>query len=638
MASLLLLEFLHVDQLKQERSEIFPYLHAYARELGHQSRWLVSGFDPADGGETRFRALPPKADRRKLLDAVKAYGPTHVLSNEPLADDFHAALIAAAPDATFTIHRYEGGPFLHRTHAIERWLGSDAPSDSPEYLVDHVAPRYDCEIIPGITDGIEPFVQVLSGPVCYYAHPVAGNPLYKDVDLSGLERTRGCSFCGGDPPSGYPYQTAVELLVATQVEAATRECPHERNARRYVLLGSSAFLRIRPVFDRLLTLPLPPSHFFLFCRLDEVSRRASDIEALLPRLRSAGHTLNLFAMGAENLSPAENERLNKGLTPEQIATAVRLLFDWEKQYPDTLRFREAGGLSFITFTPWTRLEDLDLNLSFAQSFQLPPTPLFFTSRLQLFDDRSITRLAARDNLLHDRWPDPASATYDSGCQKEEGQHEIPWRFQNEDTALVYGVMSRMWAPPGTLAGDPVADRLRRLHDRTLVARLFSLMGVVLEEARAVRGGPLEALLTRLEARAGEFAEPNEKGRDENHRRRADAAHRLEHALRSLLVNLAQHDEAIGYYEAVELRATPQDDDWQFSFTFPHASEPLVFDVVPRRLVERPVAALGQLAATFPELKKGGMKPRERRVVGLTLGAVRSALSASARRGSRTGSM
>jgi hypothetical protein len=518
----LLIEFLTTDRLYQFRSALFPFVRGFVTGRGGAVRWLAFGHGPGAGAERFVVSLPPD-EEEALLAAARALRPTHVLTNQPLAAPLVAALRAEAPALPIDVAESVGNVQLERADDLCRWLGWPPPAPRTAALVDVAEPDYSCELVGELARRVRPLVVVVGGPTCFYRAPLAANPAFAEVDLGRAHRPIGCSFCGEPGVPRYPYRTDAVTLALRQIRGAAATLPADRWSGDFLFNGSAAFLRIRRLCEALLGdarpspsaeraadgsrradgAPLPPLSLWFYCRLDELRRRASAIEALLPRLAAAGHSLHLFAMGVENFSPAENERFNKGLATTDIEEALAHLRRFEAEWPQTFHFSAHGGLSFILFTPWTTLADLRANLSAALRFGFEDRPFFFASRLQLFERRAVTLLAERDGLLAPGFEDPAFAAYDSGCITAPGQVELPWRFRDPTVAAVYAVSLRIAPPPALPADDPLRARVAQLlhplrGEPNARFRLFAALLDAAEEGPA--GAP--ALLERVAAHLG----------------------------------------------------------------------------------------------------------------------------------------
>ena len=540
---LLLVEFLTSARLFQERSAAFPFVRGFALGRNIPVRHVCFGYDPAPEVAGRFRMTFTGEEERTLREVLEQHSPTHVLLNELLEEEAFARLKAHAPRAAFTVNELDPVLSLNDLDLLALWLEGTGPlmewlrekdRDDPDsagrsplwrlarlrdqgalpppisrHTIDHVTPDYQCELMNDSARRIRPLVQVLAGPLCFFHAPLGRNPAYRGIALDSLapfgDRVAACAFCSGEPDRAYRHTRRPEELALAQLVAAHRTTPRERFSAEFLIRGAAVFARVGRFFEALLEARVPPSQIYFYCRFDEVLKKGEVLESFLPRLEEAGHVIHLFAMGAENFSAVENERLNKGLAPETVGRAILLLRGLERAWPRALSYREHGGLSFILMTPWTTLDDLEINFATFKRLELPPDRLLLTSRLQIFDDRGVALLARRDGVLAEEFEDPAFALFDSGCVKDERQRELPWRFQDRRVSAIYSLLVRTDSFGDRLARDPLHRRMRTLIGRLAGgdSNLFALAEAILAVARV--DGPLapERLLERAERLATE---------------------------------------------------------------------------------------------------------------------------------------
>ena len=125
---------------------------------------------------------------------------------------------------------------------------------------------------------------------------------------------------------------AVFLLPLLMTLAYTRQLPVRHLLWvpvPYVVLAAPALALGRSPRETLLVVypgqyhgGFPPSTFYFSYRADELLAVEKKVDSILPELQRAGHRIAIYNLGAENFSPDENERLNKGLTVGQIASQL----------------------------------------------------------------------------------------------------------------------------------------------------------------------------------------------------------------------------------------------------------------------------------------------------------------------------
>ena len=189
--------------------------------------------------------------------------------------------------------------------------------------------------------------------------------------------------------------------------------------------------------------------------------------------------------------------MNKGVTSEEIDEAFALLAELGRDHPESFAFEEYGGFGFITFTPWTTLDDLEINLSHARRLGVEEKSFFLRSRLQLQPGRPITILAEHDGLLAST-DAPGDHAFFSGCIRFADRGELPWRFANPVVGAIYAVARRL-APNEDIPDDDalLAHVGRRLVDVPIDRlELFALFEALLEAGRADPSLAPEPLLDR----------------------------------------------------------------------------------------------------------------------------------------------
>ena len=274
-------------------------------------------------------------------------------------------------------------------------------------------------------------------------------------------------------------------------------------SREYVVNGAALWPRLDRFLDALLAETLPASAFHFHCRADELVRAAPVLERRLADLEVAGHSLNIFSMGVENFSPAENRRFNKGLHTADVRRAAELMWAWERRYPATFSFSAHGGFSFILFTPWTTPEDLRENIRGLRALRpMGHDPRFaLRTRVQLIAGRAITALAVHDGLVADAMEDAHG--FDSGCITDWDERELAWRFAEPELSLLYRFCRRLAADPAVPGQDADLVAVRRWlrevpHHRQDVLDLLELATDLVQEA-ASGGAAVDSVTGLLEA-------------------------------------------------------------------------------------------------------------------------------------------
>ncbi len=499
---LLLVEFINSDRFCQYRSEMFPFVQGWCTARGIPLRWVGYGFVPRDLPTSPLLMVLPDDEAASLCAEIRAFRPTHVLLNErldePLASQVREAAGAAKVEDASAVS--DLWPEIWYLRDLERWLDIPAAEredtgPTPRCLADVAVPDYSCELLSPLAREIKPFVHVIAGAPCLYHTPIQCVPEFADMDLSGAVRSFGCTFCTGGADARYFYtETPLIELALRQIRRACETLPPERRGGEFLLLGTLLFLRMKPFFAAVTEAGIPPSHFFFWCRIDELARRAALLDEVLPRISAAhggpGHVVNIWNIGVENFSPAENQRFNKGIDLDEVERAWQHIVRWERDFPDAFRFSVHGGFGYILFTPWTTIADLRLNLEKAERYGVNEGSLFFYSRLQLFRGLPIAMLAERDGLTAPAFDAPEFAHVGAYVAKlSEDQQELPWRFADPRVAALFGLFIRLDVPwkRGLFDADEPFARLQTLRRRRLppaLRNVYRFLAVVLDVAEA----------------------------------------------------------------------------------------------------------------------------------------------------------
>ncbi len=466
---LLLLEFRARDLFSQHRLDMYPFFQGAAREAGLPVSWRFLGFDPERQQDSTLTLSLPEDQLARLEETIAGCMASHVVLNERLDERIGRRLRERFPrlawrQAEFSDARLTCGQFLG-------WLGLPAGPAPGGMLADRAPPVFDCAPLdPGAEPG-ERLLQILGGPSCLYARRVTTAPAFRGLSLDECTgRVHGCSFCGRNPEElRYPYRTPALELTLAQIEAAGQARGGWSLPARYLVDGAGIYPRADRFFRRILDSGIPPSEFHFACRADEFLRHAPKLEGVLAEVARAGHSVHFSNMGVENFSPAENERLNKGISQADIAGVMETLARWEQRWPGAIGFDRHGGFGFILFTPWTTLEDLRANARALRELRLGNVGFCLTTRLVLLPGRPISLLAAREGLTAAEFEDPLMADFcRAGCLTEWGQREEPWRFKLPVVGLIHAILLRR--VPEAVAGREdeqarlVAEAVRALPE------------------------------------------------------------------------------------------------------------------------------------------------------------------------------
>jgi hypothetical protein len=465
----LLVEFLFDDPYGRDKSEVFPFLLGQARALGLEAAWLFAGIYSRDtsGHLDKHTVRLAPAETRALLEAIGAFGPSHVVFSEAIDDELQGRLAETVP-AVEPIPIWND-PDVRSLYCPADWLprrlGLPTAGWEGRYLADAVEPRYENRLIqppPGHAEPARPYIAVIGGPVCLYGRKLARNPYYADLELPGGLADIGCAFCR-KRELHYRLRTPPIDLALRQCRAAAATA-RRFSADTYLIRAARVALCFGDFVQAVLDCGLPPSRFLFSYRVDELLRVAEQINAQLPGLARAGHRVRIYNPGIENFSPRENERFNKGITPEQVDRAVEHIRRWAQSYPDTFSFESFG---MILYTPWTTLGDVEINYRRLRRFTFPEIGMEWRrlrSKLQILPETAIARLADRHGALVDSFD--GFFFWDGRCLGDPRQRELPWRFLDPRVAGYYELVWRLTSAqePGCRPADPLAEQVLGLFD------------------------------------------------------------------------------------------------------------------------------------------------------------------------------
>ncbi|MCM2303926.1 MAG: nitrogenase component 1, partial [Elusimicrobia bacterium] len=488
---LMLVELVPHEPERVNRSQAYPWLMGLAERRGWKSWWRVLGvrYEP-----TLLYALEP-GDLKALLAEVRRRKPEVLVVNERLREDQRALLAGAGARLVYCS--------LETAEDLSRFAG---------FVGDHISLSAEAEG-PGLLDAIEPvfrrerlndspwlsppFIRVLSGTYCSYLTRAADNPFYRDLKLPSA--TMSCSFCDSGPGKAHarPFIGDAASFAARQVLAA---CAQRASGERLVfeVSGSELWRRLEDFIDALVKGGAKGAELLFMPRVDDLLAAREAVGRCLPRLAESGLSMRVYGMSVENFSEAENRRLNKGITAEQVHEAAAFMLETSRRWPERFLL-SPGGLSMILFTPWTTLEDLRVNLENIERCSLIDPSFALSRRLQLFPGRPVTLLAERDGLLAKDRRDPF---YNAGCMTGADQDDLPWRFLHPDVEVLWRLARRLSCDgPRLPAGDPesreVASFLARAGGEA--ARPLAVFRRAVEAAARRPGlDSVSGLLERLE--------------------------------------------------------------------------------------------------------------------------------------------
>jgi hypothetical protein len=488
---LLMLEFV-VREPWVFNSRYYPQVAGLARKHGAQATWLTFGtaFTIGEGGRhgvVSYIDLPP-GDLEVLRGHLERLRPTHVMTSDGVSarvlevlrqgrDDVRVVTWADSgmfsdqpvdhvrklnlPALAEGEQRLAGVPlrtedqrwacdvtwYYGRTDWLLDWLGlgPQADADRGAYLVGSARPCYDAHMANPQALAFRPRLTLMGGLACDYRAPIRRNALFDGVKLQSRVYDVGCSFCTNfkGPTSDLrdnPVTAAEEQLRAVLEDTRGGD----RRTDVYDVHDVRLFLHLERFVDMVLRLGLPPSEFMFSPRVDRFLIGEHMLDRVLPRMAAAGHVLNVYRMGAENLNRHENRRLNKLVSREQIDRATQLWRRLLREHPTA--FRYDGTYGYIAATPWTTLEDLEAGVAEAIRQGFAPQDVWLYAPLEIQPMSALADLARHDGCLVDGFDDP-SMLYKPSINNVCIEGMLPWRFRDARAAAAFALMVRhvAWA-------------------------------------------------------------------------------------------------------------------------------------------------------------------------------------------------
>ncbi len=500
-ARLLLVELLYSGSCSSRDVGVFiPFIHGLARSRGVPVRSVIGlahiEYAPRVNRSGCFVRSAPQVSfapgvRERLRAVVEELAPTHVVACNAVPGDFASVLRgfeartlrlptwlfagARVPEHTAEEWRpfmegacpsdaVPGREVLAPFSTVEpwlRWLGVAEAVPEQAQLVDHVEPCYLVEHLDEEANALDEDTTILGAAPCLYARPV------RHELLDGETAFRGCTFCTGGPRYYGSGDSDPLQSLSTQLGSFLRDRPALREAGFIYRVRDARLLRqlegMASVVDEL---GIRNSTFSFSLRIDDLLRNSELVAACLPRLAAGENSLEALPLGLESFSEAENRRLNKGITPDQIDRVLELIGSLEEAHPRAFSGRQRsdtlgeGEISCIIYTPWTTLEDISENLAKGERYGFPFNGRWLTATLYILPGTAIEEMAlAQGGVLQARYDDPGMEI----DLRVPNHPDLvrPWSFLDPGAERFFRVISRVAAE--LVTRDPRSEDLQRMQ-------------------------------------------------------------------------------------------------------------------------------------------------------------------------------
>lgn len=176
---------------------------------------------------------------------------------------------------------------------------------------------------------------------------------------------------------------------------------------------------------------MKPFSYLVQFRADVLADRHREIVNVLSAMKGSGITLFPSVVGLENFSGRELQVLNRGYTPGTVTRAIVSLISLKEMFPAELDLSETVA-SFILFNPYTRFQDLKINLDKMKITDFSLFKDININRVRINPDTALYELARLDGLTIEKQDDRSLADLPRGGY----QADFPYRFKDRRVAMV----------------------------------------------------------------------------------------------------------------------------------------------------------------------------------------------------------
>ncbi len=426
------------------RAEWFPFIKGRLNKK-HQVQWVRFGVEPSNMLQFQADGVALNHDDINVLSKLlKGWNPSHILFSLNPSTTLLEALSLPSPGCQI-LH---AGPAdsLNSGRVASLWADGPAFPDSENNvrLLANLAGQVpDYGWIPGniAASTINPLPFVIGGDPCLYNRSFSLNPFLNTQYEPTLIRTGGCAFCTRPEGDELAWKAVdPNLAIQDQLEAIALTCPTNNQRLMIRMQGETPIKHLGTTIENIVKSGLPGSDFLFDCRSDMLVRRLEEFTRALPELKGTSHRIEISLVGVENFCSKELDRFNKGFDGITNLKALWVLFQLERQWRDYFGFRQYGGLSLITMTPWTEPEELTLNLSISSLLEIEDIAgKLLSGRLRLYPSLPLYWRAKQDGLLTDGYDDPLLDTASLSLY----DHETPWRFANPVLENISKILIRL---------------------------------------------------------------------------------------------------------------------------------------------------------------------------------------------------
>jgi hypothetical protein len=285
---------------------------------------------------------------------------------------------------------------------------------------------------------------------CLHNKPIKDNPYFNNIEInesfknlhesaqkvlnSYLSRVgRGCSFCNICVDRDYtifPKEEIVNKLVA-QIRYTIS---NYNSIRAIFLVDEYPFNYLYDLIKEIVNQKISIDSFSFESRSDWLYRNKDIIEKTVRFLEKNHIKLSVGFIGIENFSQMELDIFNKEVSADINILILNELYKIKNKYPKTFYYNIEH---IILFNPWTRLEDIEINLKILSKLgdeYDPCNNVFFTS-MRIYRYTPFYYKAKKDKLLID--PDDLSTSPSKWKCKDKRVQTIRIRYYNYMLNILY---------------------------------------------------------------------------------------------------------------------------------------------------------------------------------------------------------
>ena len=324
----------------------------------------------------------------------------------------------------------------------------------------------------------------IRGPAtgCPYLRDAAKQERFAHLALDrDLVQTRGCTFCL-DNSGAYAVASEDETVSRWLTQLRTLRVQQPKGRLEVVLVDERPHPFLPRLFRELLTkdADVAPIELLIKSRVDWLLEYEAELAEAAGLAEQSQSLVHVYLVGFESFDEETLLLFNKGTSVADNVSAIALLRDLGRRFPQSFEYRRLRAHGFVAFTPWTSPESLLRNAAWMREVGFDELRSDAArTRLRLYPRTPLYALAEAEGLL---------AT-DFGARgdraKEQGYDaSFAWRFADARVEAIFALTEGLRAFTRDLRDAEVLE----------IATQFVLRWPGLAEAPEVAHLPLLAAL------------------------------------------------------------------------------------------------------------------------------------------------